>query len=74
MNIIQKIRSWFFGNEEIQQVVEVVETKVVEAIEEKVETVKEEVKELIKSQETPVSKPKPKRKYNRKKKSTGESK
>ena len=64
MNLIQKIRSWFFGKEEI------IETPVVEApVVEK--ATKEEVKELIKHQET---KPKPKRKYNKKKKSTSETK
>ena len=76
MNLIQKIRSWFFGKDEIIEtpivdespmVVEapVVETPVVEKL------TKEEVKEVIKAQE---AKPKPKRKYNKKKKSTGESK
>lgn len=78
MNIIQTIRSWFFGKEEIT------ETPVTEipVVEEKVETLppvevtttyvaKEEIAELVKRQE---EKPKPKRKYNKKKKSTGESK
>ena len=76
MNIIQKIRSWFFGKEEVVEtpvVVEapvVVETPVVEApVVEKL--TKEEVKEIIKAQE---AKPKPKRKYNKKKKSNSETK
>ena len=66
MNLIQKIRSWFFGKEEVIETHEVViETPVVEKL------TKEEVKEMIKHQE---SKPKPKRKYNKKKKSTSETK
>ena len=70
MNLIQKIRSWFFGKEEIIETPEVVEAPVVETpVVEKL--TKEEVKEVIKAQE---AKPKPKRKYNKKKKSTGESK
>jgi hypothetical protein len=76
MNLIQKIRSWFFGKEESIETPTVVETPVVEApvvIETPVveKLTKEEVKEVIKAQE---AKPKPKRKYNKKKKSTGESK
>lgn len=76
MNLIQKIRSWFFGKEEVIETPEVViETPVVETPKVEVPVVekptKEEVKELIKHQET---KPKPKRKYNRKKKSTSETK
>jgi hypothetical protein len=67
MNIIQTIRSWFFGKEET---IETPETPVIEApapVE-----VKPTVKELVAVQETPA--PKPKRKYYKKKKSTGESK
>jgi len=65
MNIIQKIRSWFFGKEESIETPEVVKTPVVEKL------TKEEVKEIIKVQE---AKPKPKRKYNKKKKSNSETK
>ena len=68
MNIIQKIRSWFFGKEEVVET-PVVETPVVEAPAPVV--TKEEVAEMVKHQE---QKPKPKRKYNKKKKSTGEAK
>ena len=85
MNLIQKIRNWFFGKEEIIETPEVVEAPVVETpvVEVPVAEVpvvevpvaekltKEEVKEVIKAQE---AKPKPKRKYHKKKKSTGESK
>ncbi len=65
MNLIQKIRSWFFGKEESIKTPEVVKTPVVEKL------TKEEVKEIIKVQE---AKPKPKRKYNKKKKSNSETK
>ena len=65
MNLIQKIRSWFFGKEESIETPEVVKTPVVEKL------TKEEVKEIIKVQE---AKPKPKRKYNKKKKSNSETK
>ena len=70
MNIIQKIRSWFFGKEEVVET-PVVETPVVEAPTPVV--TKEEVAEMVKKQEE-APKPKPKRKYNKKKKSTGEAK
>lgn len=65
MNLIQKIRNWFFGKEESIETPEVVKTPVVEKL------TKEEVKEIIKVQE---AKPKPKRKYNKKKKSNSETK
>ena len=61
MNIIQKLRNLFFG-----------ESKVVEAPTPVV--VKPTVQELVATQETPAPKTKPKRKYYKKKKSTGESK
>lgn len=78
MNIIQTIRSWFFGKEET---IETPETPVVEA---PVETkplaevlptyvTKEEVAAMVKQQEE-APKLKPKRKYNKKKKSSGEAK
>lgn len=61
MNIIQKIRSLFFGKEEIIETPAPVEVKLT-------------VKEMVEAQEAPLPKPRTKRKYNRKKKSTGESK
>jgi hypothetical protein len=67
MNIIQKIRNLIFGK---SKVVEIPAPVVVEApapVE-----VKPTVKEMVVAQETPA--PKPKRKYYKKKKSTGESK
>lgn len=59
MNLIQKIRNLFFGKEEVIEAPTPVETKPT-------------VKEMIVAQEAPA--PKPKRKYYKKKKSTGESK
>jgi hypothetical protein len=67
MNLIQKLRNLIFGK---SKVVEVPAPVVVEApapVE-----VKPTVKEMVAAQETPA--PKPKRKYYKKKKSTGESK
>jgi hypothetical protein len=67
MNLIQKLRNLIFGK---SKVVEVPAPVVVEApapVE-----VKPTVKEMVVAQETPA--PKPKRKYYKKKKSTGESK
>ena len=61
MNIIQKIRSWFFGKEEVTED-PVIETPVVKPT-------KEEVAKMVKNQEE-----KPKRKITKKKKSTGEAK
>ena len=69
MNIIQKLRNLIFGE---SKVVEAPAPVVVEApapVE-----VKPTVQEMVATQEAPVSKPKPKRKYHKKKKSTGESK
>jgi hypothetical protein len=67
MNLIQKLRNLIFGK---SKVVEAPAPVVVEApapVE-----VKPTVKELVATQEAPA--PKPKRKYYKKKKSTGESK
>jgi hypothetical protein len=67
MNIIQKLRNLIFGE---SKAVEAPAPVVVEApapVE-----VKPTVKEMVAAQETPA--PKPKRKYYKKKKSTGESK
>jgi hypothetical protein len=67
MNLIQKLRNLIFGK---SKVVEAPAPVVVEApapVE-----VKPTVKEMVAAQETPA--PKPKRKYYKKKKSTGESK
>ena len=61
MNIIQKLRNLIFGKNEVVEVPAPVETKLT-------------VQEMVANQEAPVSKPKPKRKYYKKKKSTGESK
>ena len=69
MNLIQKLRNLIFGK---SKVVEVPAPVVVEApapVE-----VKPTVKEMVATQETPAPKTKPKRKYYKKKKSTGESK
>ena len=59
MNLIQKLRSLIFGKSEIIETSSPVETKPT-------------IKEMIVAQEAPA--PKPKRKYYKKKKSTGESK
>jgi len=75
MNIIQKLRNLIFGKSEVVEapapvVVEAPAPVVVEApapVE-----VKPTVKEMVATQEAPA--PKPKRKYYKKKKSTGESK
>jgi hypothetical protein len=67
MNLIQKLRNLIFGK---SKVVEAPAPVVVEApapVE-----VKPTVKEMVATQEAPA--PKPKRKYYKKKKSTGESK
>jgi hypothetical protein len=77
MNIIQKLRNLIFGKSEVVEapapvVVEAPAPVVVETptpVE-----VKPTVQEMVATQEAPVSKPKPKRKYHKKKKSTGESK
>jgi hypothetical protein len=75
MNLIQKLRNLIFGKSKVVEapapvVVEAPAPVVVEApapVE-----VKPTVKELVATQEAPA--PKPKRKYYKKKKSTGESK
>jgi hypothetical protein len=59
MNLIQKLRNLIFGKSEVVETPAPVE-------------VKPTVKEMVAAQETPA--PKPKRKYYKKKKSTGESK
>jgi hypothetical protein len=59
MNLIQKLRNLIFGKSEVVETPAPVE-------------VKPTVKEMVATQETPA--PKPKRKYYKKKKSTGESK
>ena len=61
MNIIQKLRNLIFGK---SKVVEAPAPVVVEPT----------VQEMVATQEAPVPKTKPKRKYYKKKKSTGESK
>jgi len=77
MNIIQKLRNLIFGKSKAvvapaPVVVEVPAPVVVEApapVE-----VKPTVQEMVATQEAPAPKTKPKRKYYKKKKSTGESK
>ena len=77
MNIIQKLRNLIFGKSKAvvapaPVVVEVPAHVVVEApapVE-----VKPTVQEMVATQEAPAPKTKPKRKYYKKKKSTGESK
>ena len=77
MNIIQKLRNLIFGKSKAvvapaPGVVEVPAPVVVEApapVE-----VKPTVQEMVATQEAPAPKTKPKRKYYKKKKSTGESK
>jgi hypothetical protein len=59
MNLIQKLRNLIFGKSKVVEAPAPVE-------------VKPTVKEMVAAQETPA--PKPKRKYYKKKKSTGESK
>jgi hypothetical protein len=59
MNLIQKLRNLIFGKSEVVETPAPVE-------------VKPTVKEMVATQEAPA--PKPKRKYYKKKKSTGESK
>jgi hypothetical protein len=61
MNIIQKLRNLIFGKSKVVEAPAPVE-------------VKPTIQEMVANQEAPVSKPKPKRKYYKKKKSTGESK
>ena len=77
MNIIQKLRNLIFGKSEVVEaptpvVVEAPAPVVVETpapVE-----VEPTVQELVATQEAPALKTKPKRKYYKKKKSTGESK
>jgi hypothetical protein len=69
MNIIQKLRNLIFGE---SKVVEAPAPVVVEAPAPVV--VEPTVQEMVATQEAPVPKTKPKRKYYKKKKSTGESK
>ena len=69
MNIIQKLRNLIFGK---SKVVEAPAPVVVEAPAPVV--VEPTVQELVATQEAPAPKTKPKRKYYKKKKSTGESK
>jgi cell division septation protein DedD len=69
MNIIQKLRNLIFGESKVVKaptpvVVETPTPVVVEPT----------VQELVATQEAPAPKTKPKRKYYKKKKSTGESK
>ena len=59
MNLIQKLRNLIFGKSKVVETPAPVE-------------VKPTVKEMVAAQEAPA--PKPKRKYYKKKKSTGESK
>ncbi len=61
MNIIQKLRNLFFGESKVVETPTPVE-------------VKPTVQEMVATQEAPAPKTKPKRKYYKKKKSTGESK
>jgi len=69
MNIIQKLKNLIFGK---SKVVEAPAPVVVEAPAPVV--VEPTVQELVATQEAPAPKTKPKRKYYKKKKSTGESK
>ena len=75
MNIIQKLRNLIFGKSEVVEapapVVVEAPAPVVVGAPAPVE-VKPTVKEMVATQEAPA--PKPKRKYYKKKKSTGESK
>jgi hypothetical protein len=61
MNLIQKLRNLIFGKSKVVEAPAPVEAKPT-------------VKEMVATQETPAPKTKPKRKYYKKKKSTGESK
>jgi hypothetical protein len=77
MNIIQKLRNLIFGKSKVVEapapvVVEAPAPVVVEAPAPVV--VEPTVQELVATQEAPAPKTKPKRKYYKKKKSTGESK
>jgi len=85
MNIIQKLRNLIFGKSKAVEapapvVVEVptpvvVETPTPVVVEAPAPVeVKPTVKEMVAHQEAPAPKVKPKRKYHKKKKSTGESK
>ena len=69
MNIIQKLRNLIFGKSKAVEVPTPVVVETPAPVE-----VKPTVKEMVAHQETPVPKTKPKRKYYKKKKSTGESK
>lgn len=69
MNIIQKLRNLIFGKSEVVEAPAPVVVEAPTPVE-----VKPTVQEMVATQEAPVSKPKPKRKYYKKKKSTGESK
>ena len=67
MNIIQKLRNLIFGESEVVEAPAPVVVEAPAPVE-----VKSTVQKLVASQEAPL--PKPKRKYYKKKKSTGESK
>jgi len=77
MNIIQKLRNLIFGKSKAVEVPTpvVVETPAPVVVETPAPAeVKPTVKEMVAHQEAPAPKTKPKRKYYKKKKSTGESK
>jgi len=69
MNLIQKLRNLIFGKSEVVETPAPVVVETPAPVE-----VKPTVQELVASQEAPIPTPKPKRKYHKKKKSTGESK
>jgi cell division septation protein DedD len=69
MNIIQKLRNLIFGKSEVVEAPAPVVVETPTPVE-----VKPTVQELVATQEAPAPKTKPKRKYYKKKKSTGESK
>jgi hypothetical protein len=67
MNLIQKLRNLIFGKSKVVEAPALVVVEAPAPVE-----VKPTVKEMVATQEAPA--PKPKRKYYKKKKSTGESK
>jgi hypothetical protein len=67
MNLIQKLRNLIFGKSKVVEAPAPVVVETPAPVE-----VKPTVKEMVATQEAPA--PKPKRKYYKKKKSTGESK
>ena len=77
MNIIQKLRNLIFGKSKavVAPAPVVVEAPAPVVVETPTPVeVKPTVQEMVATQEAPTPKPKTKRKYHKKKKSTGESK